>query len=1052
MTMAGDMPPPPLTDATAGATVGATVGANRMDQSVLGTILGSDRWLVPGPADLGQSIKAWARCDGSAEIRALLDHAGDLVLGDRLATALGLLEYAQRKAPSHSLITLFIGDLRLCLDHADAVEPFDLIARRADWRGAWIRLAVSHSRSQDFVRAAADLQETLSRNAPVSSHAFYSLAAKISKMSSAHGWCGVNNGNTLTIGGAAARYRLADLTFQVDGRVVQLTRRERGLRGPVRQFDLTEHRNSRSLRVLAKGLPLIGSPVAVQSIFRVEGFVEAEAGACTGWCWFPGEPDLAPEISLSAVATVPTLPSFQQAAGPVDDSDANAQQLVQSRGFCFTQDQVAAFDGPVMVRGPRGTALYGSPLNPNAEIRSRRRAAQSIASRFPALEPASPCDAGAEMLISIPVDGLRYKLHAPARDPERKTLIVIPVYRGFRSTLDCVHSVLGNKTARERVLVISDASPDPALVKDLKQLARAGDFEFHHEPVNKGFPATANLGLRRAVELNADVVLLNSDTLVTPGWVEILRAVTYASDDIGTATPISNSATIFSYPDVERTNPIPGAEECLDYARHAAQSNRGVCIDVPTGHGFCLYIRLECVSDVGLLREDVFAQGYGEENDFCMRARALGWRSVAAPGAYVGHLEGQSFGAAKTSLVHRNLKILNRLHPGYDKLIAEWQSANPLGPSRRRIDMERWAVAQRGRESILFVTHDREGGVLRHVDHRAAMAEADGFRAIICKPATGPNQAKKCIIDDVDRSFSNLIFEVPSELPLVSELLNDSRLSSVELHHFIGHTPEAIAALTSLSAPYEVHIHDYSWFCPRITLTAERNRYCGEPDLRQCSACVQDRGSNIGHSIEPATLRAQSQSILSSARRVIVPSLDTGRRIANRFGIDPVVTPWEDEGEPLTLKQIAPLRYGERRRVCVVGAIGYEKGYDVILACARLVAEKDLPIDFVVVGFTCDDDRLLRTGRVRITGRYDESEAVGLLKRQNATFGLLPSLWPETWSYTLTQMWQAFLPVITFDIGTPSSRVKARNGGFVLPLGSSTQQIVDALLTLKRTG
>ena len=135
----------------------------------------------------------------------------------------------------------------------------------------------------------------------------------------------------------------------------------------------------------------------------------------------------------------------------------------------------------------------------------------------------------------------------------------------------------------------------------------------------------------------------------------------------------------------------------------------------------------------------------------------------------------------------------------------------------------------------------------------------------------------------------------------------------------------------------------------------------------------------------------------------------------------------------------------------MAGAIGYEKGYDVLLACARMVAEQTLPLEFVVVGFTCDDDRLLRTGRVRITGRYDESEAVALLKRQNATFGLLPSLWPETWSYTLTQMWQAFLPVVTFDIGTPSFRVKARNGGFVLPFGASTQQIVDALLTFKRT-
>jgi GT2 family glycosyltransferase len=41
-------------------------------------------------------------------------------------------------------------------------------------------------------------------------------------------------------------------------------------------------------------------------------------------------------------------------------------------------------------------------------------------------------------------------------------------------------------------------------------------------------------------------VLLNSDTLVAPGWLEDLRAVAYSAPDIGTATPLSNDATILS--------------------------------------------------------------------------------------------------------------------------------------------------------------------------------------------------------------------------------------------------------------------------------------------------------------------------------------------------------------------------------------------------------------------------------------------------------------------------------------------------------------------------
>jgi len=128
-----------------------------------------------------------------------------------------------------------------------------------------------------------------------------------------------------------------------------------------------------------------------------------------------------------------------------------------------------------------------------------------------------------------------------------------------------------------------------------------------------------------------------------------------------------------------------------------------------------------------------------------------------------------------------------------------------------------------------------------------------------------------------------------------------------------------------------------------------------------------------------------------------------------------------------------------------LGAIGYEKGYDVILACSRFVAANKLPMEFVVVGSTCDDERLLETGTVTITGRYEESEAAALIQQQHADVAFFPALWPETWSYVLTQLWEAGLPVVAFDVGAPSERIRSRNGGVLLPLGLPTNQIVQIL-------
>src|SRR6185312_14461636 len=123
--------------------------------------------------------------------------------------------------------------------------------------------------------------------------------------------------------------------------------------------------------------------------------------------------------------------------------------------------------------------------------------------------------------------------------------------------------------------------------------------------------------------------------------------------------------------------------------------------------------------------------------------------------------------------------------------------------------------------------------------------------------------------------------------------------------------------------------------------------------------------------------------------------------------------------------------------VCVLGAIGVHKGYDILLACARDAAERRLRLQFVVVGHTIDDTRLLATERVFITGRFAPEEAVPLVRQQDASLGLLPSVWPETWSFALTEMWRGGLTVAAFDFGAPAERIRRTGRGFLLPVGLS---------------
>ena len=130
----------------------------------------------------------------------------------------------------------------------------------------------------------------------------------------------------------------------------------------------------------------------------------------------------------------------------------------------------------------------------------------------------------------------------------------------------------------------------------------------------------------------------------------------------------------------------------------------------------------------------------------------------------------------------------------------------------------------------------------------------------------------------------------------------------------------------------------------------------------------------------------------------------------------------------------------------MIGSIGVAKGYDVLLDCARNAALRDLPLEFVVVGYTIDDRRLLATGRVFVTGAFRPEEATTLIQAQCADLALLPSIGPETWCYALSDAWRAGLRVAAFDIGAPAARIRSTGRGFLLPLGLSASAINDALL------
>jgi GT2 family glycosyltransferase len=183
-----------------------------------------------------------------------------------------------------------------------------------------------------------------------------------------------------------------------------------------------------------------------------------------------------------------------------------------------------------------------------------------------------------------------------------------------------------------------------------------------------------------------DAVLLNSDTQVTHHWLDRLRAVALLHEKTASVTPFSNNATICSFPSFCVDNPFP-TTETLERINHlAGQMFAHRAVPIPTAVGFCMYIKRKAWTVVGEFDHTTFGLGYGEENDWCMRASKTGWIHQHALDVYVAHQGGASFSDRRLALQASAQEKLLALHPDYDETVQAYVKSDPARPYREALD------------------------------------------------------------------------------------------------------------------------------------------------------------------------------------------------------------------------------------------------------------------------------------------------------------------------------------------------------------------------------
>ncbi len=260
--------------------------------------------------------------------------------------------------------------------------------------------------------------------------------------------------------------------------------------------------------------------------------------------------------------------------------------------------------------------------------------------------------------------------------------IIVPVFNAFEHLRGCLDSIAQTVPGETEVLLIDDASTDERVRPFLQSWVneRRSYRQLLINDENKGFVATANRGLRVA---QTDVVLLNSDTQVTTGWLDCLAVCLDSDDSIATATPWSNNGQIVSIPAFCENNPPPRDANAV--ARAIGACGQPVYPELPTAVGFCMAMSARAIERVGLFDEAAFGRGYGEENDFCQRAEQAGFRNVLCDDAYVVHHGGGSFGPLGLQPDVQSMQRLLAKHPDYQVAVTEFIKNDPLFVRRQEI-------------------------------------------------------------------------------------------------------------------------------------------------------------------------------------------------------------------------------------------------------------------------------------------------------------------------------------------------------------------------------
>ncbi len=625
----------------------------------------------------------------------------------------------------------------------------------------------------------------------------------------------------------------------------------------------------------------------------------------------------------------------------------------------------------------------------------------------------------------------------------RNVTVVVPVYNAYEAVKDCLNSLVRTLNHDVQVLMIDDCSTDNSIPALLEGFERKHGFKYVRNAVNIGYTKTVNKAIKLSGE--NDVVLLNSDTVTTSRWLDSLRYIAYSRTQVATVTALSDNSGAFSVPEIGIFNEIKAGLTHEEHARLITQNTFGNHISVPTGNGFCFYIRRDYLNKFGVFDEKKYPIGYGEENDLCMRAFRAGWNNLICDKSFVYHKRSQSFKDDKIKLMEDGARQLRSDYPEYKKLTSRFHDVEfHLLRANIRSVLEKDSIVL---PRYLFVISTTTGGtpqtnldLMRAISNKFScyLLRCDKTTIYLSKLEGGELQ----VVEEIKLGVSINALEHRSEEYdiIVSDILYRYKIELLHIRHIAWHSLNLPSIAKSMNVPVIYSMHDFYSICPTVTLSNESGKYCAgtcNSNLKDCKAALWEDGEIINLKNNYVyRWREQFKEFLTYCD-VIISTDDSaklqvckifpeveGRFVVIPHGRDfPLMYPGEILGN-------AP----ERVKVIVPGNISQAKG--ALLIKKMIEEDKKNQLEFHFLGKVASE----LNGVGIHHGTYTREDIVEKIKEIKPHVGVVLSLWPETFCHTLTEMWAAGIPVLGINLGAVGNRIKQSGAGWLVSSDISTQE------------